>query len=1602
MSSDLKAEGVESTATRSQPPPERLPFPVEPATATAWAEVLRVLRAEAEATPERDDRAALLHAVAEFEESMLGDQPAAARSYLAAYNARAALRPPLDALIRLYRRRSSFANLGKLLDAQARSAVLARDRADALILRGELSEDALGDRDAAVASYQSAVAADPTHALGWANLDRVALVRGDAVLRTTALTHLARLTNDPSRRAALLFELVELHTSKATPEALIDAMRCLQEASTIASVRWRALIGVERMALRLGRLDTASAAMDARASIAAAVSIGRIASAQVGASSQELGDPELARRLAVGLHLSAARVHLSFAPELASVPRRIEQVIALGDDLRSRLGSMILADLAGDIEESARHAEWLLAQGYGDDSMRASLHFRCAERAAMEGRGADAGEALRAALRGDPASGAVRAALIEQSSVSGDLETLLSQLDRLGAQAADPADRAAMWRAGALVVLLLRRDGREALRRIREALEILPGDVVGRRVQLFLLRRRDLAVGFADARDLTRERVAAVDSLLPHVTDADERAALLMERLFDELVDLQDAKAAAITAEQLVEATGDAPWTKEVAALLWSSVGSMGFASRWAESLADGNGGPWASLAARWAWAAGDESRARELALAAHRNDPSDRYLTALVLRLTASSREGALLLEAAERAADADEVDGVRWLVLAAAWLRSLGARDLARRALSAAAERAPADRAVQAVVFGSSTWLDDPELRQAILERDELPTEGDDDLVALRVEEVLLRLFVDRDPLSADASVDRLAARGGRDSVAATLVELVVRGAASGPDSAASAEALRAMLAIVGTDDPLRSGLELELARVLGGSAATLDEAAAARELIETDGPAAGSTRLLSLLDAVQRGTFELVPSALLRIADLEEGDARERLRSLALVGLWARGRAREARALADVIPGQVASALVRSELPPGGVEGAGVFARALSERARLAGGDAQRAWRAAAANWHSVGGDPSSALAEAEAVLAARPNDVLARDVQRVASRRLGRWEGVVEACEVLGRVVRDVERAARFWEEAGVVALERLQQAPRGERALREALQRSPGRSASYQLLRRQLEARKDVSGLESLVSRRLPAESDPSTRAALLWEQARLRRALGQREGALESAGAVVAIEPHHVAALALMAEIHATSGRLSAAAEALVALGSAPSAPEGQRRAALLGALEIVHTRLGDAAGALAILTKMDEFGWLDAALALRGVDTARGAGDFPASLRFADASLRLATTDAERIEAHLRVVAIHGEGARDRVAAWKAASLAHERYVGSVDVLRAAAAYGAPGQVTPLGRATIEALRGGLAGATDLAAVAVDLSAAALLVGDGALSRSADRLASWAGASIAAAAPSVPTKGSLREPAKQLRVRSAADRGRAVEIVEMVEPELLPLRGLTLDALRLGRNERARAGTPAYAAVAPFAAACGVTEFELYVGGGDDRVLALPADTMTIVVGPRVDLASDLTARYRLVQEVLLATRSLGGWSADDVRQCELRLIASLMAAGVELPEAADAAMVKAVGKLQSRKVRKAVAEYGKSLPSVELLRDLRGACAGIRATARRGALAVSGAVAAAMTDARREDAGAARGPAVMDLIAFSVSDAAAALAIDLGTDHV
>jgi DNA-binding NtrC family response regulator len=80
------------------------------------------------------------------------------------------------------------------------------------------------------------------------------------------------------------------------------------------------------------------------------------------------------------------------------------------------------------------------------------------------------------------------------------------------------------------------------------------------------------------------------------------------------------------------------------------------------------------------------------------------------------------------------------------------------------------------------------------------------------------------------------------------------------------------------------------------------------------------------------------------------------------------------------------------------------------------------------------------------------------------------------------------------------------------------------------------------------------------------------------------------------------------------------------------------------------------------------------------------------------------------------------------------------------------------------------------------------------------------------------------------------------------------------------------------------------------------------------------------------------------------------------------------------DAAALRSVAKLQSRRVRKLVAEFARTVAAGEVLHELMTAADGMRWTARRSALAMTGAVDAAIADAAREDgtaAGAAPTPA-------------------------
>src|SRR5580693_4426407 len=92
-----------------------VPQPRSADSVAAIDETVRRLRAELAVATSPARQARFLADIADLEET-IGDQPGAARDYLAAYNADPAFHEPLEGLVRLLEKRRSLKNLGKLID----------------------------------------------------------------------------------------------------------------------------------------------------------------------------------------------------------------------------------------------------------------------------------------------------------------------------------------------------------------------------------------------------------------------------------------------------------------------------------------------------------------------------------------------------------------------------------------------------------------------------------------------------------------------------------------------------------------------------------------------------------------------------------------------------------------------------------------------------------------------------------------------------------------------------------------------------------------------------------------------------------------------------------------------------------------------------------------------------------------------------------------------------------------------------------------------------------------------------------------------------------------------------------------------------------------------------------------------------------------------------------------------------------------------------------------------------------------------------------------------------------------------------------------------
>jgi hypothetical protein len=220
--------------------------PPQQESSSGFDQTIRRLRAELAATGDRARQARLLAQVADLEERS-ADEAAAARDYLAAFNADPNFREPLEGLVRLLEKRRSLKNLGKLVGALVRAAASPDEKVRALLMRAAYQADVSGEVAEAKASALEATevegASTAEQASTWLALEVLAGRTGDPATRVEALGHRVAHAHQPTWRALLMLDRAHLLEASGEVEA---ALALVEEARALGSQAHRGRRGAHR------------------------------------------------------------------------------------------------------------------------------------------------------------------------------------------------------------------------------------------------------------------------------------------------------------------------------------------------------------------------------------------------------------------------------------------------------------------------------------------------------------------------------------------------------------------------------------------------------------------------------------------------------------------------------------------------------------------------------------------------------------------------------------------------------------------------------------------------------------------------------------------------------------------------------------------------------------------------------------------------------------------------------------------------------------------------------------------------------------------------------------------------------------------------------------------------------------------------------------------------------------------------------------------------------------------------------------------------------------------------------------------------------------
>ncbi|HEY4117352.1 MAG TPA: hypothetical protein VGM56_05830, partial [Byssovorax sp.] len=1023
-------------------------------------------RSEHAAQQDKVLSALLLHECGVLEEAR-GEEPVAARDYLASFNADPQFREPLEALVRILTRRKSIKNLGKLLDALTRAAGSPEERSRALWERAAFIQTHENNLPSAKELLEEAVGQTAEEPVLWLELELIAGKEQDGAARMRALEARAELATDPTWKALLFVDLAELCAAAG------ETARAYELLGTAAALEGKGRFRTQVVLEQLARKDENAEAL------------GRALEGQADLLEEALEDPELGDANGVPRYMRTPAYAADAWFRAADVKRRegdSASVSGMLDRAGARLPSssaisrarLVNLEAAGEAAAAAAIARGELDRGASGPGA-ASLWLRVAEAAALSNdRGAALG-ALRNALESDPGCVPARALLLDLLGDGQEPGALASSLESSADTFQSDDAKGRVFLLAAYVWAVQGDDVAAAKTALSQASACgVPQATVSRVARMIASLKND-AASYEDA----------TKRLLASGAEPSEKPSLWYELGRSRLLRKDEAGAADAFGKLAASEVGTdgeptaSAWLGRVLAAfalgLQDPADGSAPAPRSAkaiEELAKVESEP---LLARGLWLvaalrhlrSGDVGAARERLRELHGAAPHDEVIAVFLSELDRKAGDAVASAQTlSTTAAAVEDGDAASALHLEAAIvLFRAGERAKAVDALEAARGRSPR---AGATLLGWAIRGADADSHEGRRRALDVAAEAGADAAAVAFERFGLEAALG-DADEALAALEQVEKEGSDDlAIGAALARILwPRAAENRPQVDA---ALATLDECGGEASRVARAERLRLTRALDQDKAGAVERAAAWSEVEPTLPVA----IEWLGAALAVGDREAEVAARRAAAAHFEGSGKAAVEaSAALVGLLDRPTLAQ-----PFVPGSdVAAQLMNLELALPGCDPRR-RAAALHGLGTALGDDAQLDAITLAGYNDLAAGKPDEARETFRSVIERRAGDLAAWEGVRATSESIGDHVQQALACAQLGALCKVDERGAQFWELAGTILVEHTDAKDDAEIAFSRAFDRDPRRALAFDKLFRAVRSRNEDDKLLKIIEKRL--------------------------------------------------------------------------------------------------------------------------------------------------------------------------------------------------------------------------------------------------------------------------------------------------------------------------------------------------------------------------------------------------------------------------------------------------------------------------------------------------------------------------------------------